>query len=154
MVQEAVKGGKLFPANSIIMATTATIGEHALLTADSLANQQFTFLTRKVNRLDDIDPKFVFYYCFELAKWCKENSGGGGAFQSVHMDGFRKFLFPIPPLPVQQAIVQLLDQFDTLEKDMSAGLPAEIAARRKQYEYYREQLLTFEQSPQVEETDG
>lgn len=44
---QAVKGGKLFPANSIIVATTATIGEHALITVDSLANQRFTFLSKK-----------------------------------------------------------------------------------------------------------
>ena len=50
---------------------------------------------------------------------------------------------PIPPLSEQQRIVDILDRFDALVNDLSAGLPAEIEARRKQYEYYRDTLLTF-----------
>jgi type I restriction enzyme S subunit len=50
---------------------------------------------------------------------------------------------PIPPLTEQQRIVSILDRFDTLINDISTGLPAEIAARQQQYEYYRDKLLTF-----------
>ena len=50
---------------------------------------------------------------------------------------------PIPPLPEQKKIVAILDKFDTLTHSISEGLPHEIALRRKQYEYYREQLLAF-----------
>ena len=49
----------------------------------------------------------------------------------------------IKTLTEQQRIVEVLDRFDTLTNDITAGLPAEIEARRKQYEYYRDQLLTF-----------
>jgi type I restriction enzyme S subunit len=51
---------------------------------------------------------------------------------------------PVPPLKVQSRIVAILDRFDTLCTDITSGLPAEIEARRKQYEYYRDKLLTFE----------
>ena len=51
---------------------------------------------------------------------------------------------PIPPLSEQERIVAILDKFDALVNDISQGLPAEIEARRKQYEYYRNRLLTFE----------
>lgn len=54
-------------------------------------------------------------------------------------------LVPIPPLTEQQRIVNILDRFDALTTDITAGLPAEIEARRKQYEYYRDKLLTFKQ---------
>ena len=53
------------------------------------------------------------------------------------------FLIPIPPLAEQEKIVAILDKFDTLTHSISEGLPHEIALRRKQYEYYREQLLAF-----------
>ena len=53
------------------------------------------------------------------------------------------FSFPIPPLETQAKIVSILDRFDTLCHDLTQGLPAEIAARKKQYEFYRERLLTF-----------
>lgn len=58
-----------------------------------------------------------------------------------------QLLIPVPPLPVQEEIVAVLDRFDTLVNDLKSGLPAEIAARRKQYEYYRDKLLTFPQKP-------
>jgi len=53
------------------------------------------------------------------------------------------FPIPIPPLTIQKEIVAILDKFDALVNDISTGLPAEIAARKKQYEYYRNQLLDF-----------
>ena len=54
-----------------------------------------------------------------------------------------KFTIPVPPLSEQRRIVAILDRFEALTNDLQAGLPAEIAARRQQYEYYREKLLTF-----------
>jgi len=54
-----------------------------------------------------------------------------------------KYEIPIPPLPVQHQIVVILDKFDTLVNDISTILPAEINARRQQYEYYRNRLLAF-----------
>lgn len=53
------------------------------------------------------------------------------------------FEFPLPPLSVQEDIVSILDRFEALVNDLKSGLPAEIALRRKQYEYYRDRLLTF-----------
>jgi type I restriction enzyme S subunit len=54
-----------------------------------------------------------------------------------------KFQIPIPPLKEQERIVSILDKFDMLTNSISEGLPKEIALRKKQYEYYREMLLTF-----------
>lgn len=56
-----------------------------------------------------------------------------------------KYKIPVPPLVVQQRIVDILDRFDALCNDISSGLPAEIEARQKQYEYYRDKLLTFKE---------
>lgn len=50
---------------------------------------------------------------------------------------------PVPSLPVQQRIVTVLDNFDAICTDLNIGLPAEIEARKKQYEYYRDKLLSF-----------
>ena len=142
---QAVKGGKLFPANSIIVATTATIGEHALITVDSLANQQFTCLSKKVNRYNELDMKFFYYYMFVIDEWCKNNTNVSG-FASVDMNKFKKLMIPIPPIEEQERIVAILDKFDSLVNDISEGLPAELTARRQQYEYYRNKLLTFDEA--------
>ncbi len=131
---KALKGKKLFPKNSIIISTTATIGEHALLIVDSLANQQFTFLSKKANCDLALDMKFFFYQCFLLGEWCKNNINVSG-FASVDMTAFKKYKFPIPPLEIQQEIVKILDAFTELN--------TELNARKKQYKYYQNMLLDF-----------
>ena len=135
----AIKGKGLFPANSIIIATTATIGEHALVIADSLANQRFTNLAVRKSLSACLLPKFVFYYMFVIDEWCKKNVNAGN-FASVDMKRFKKLEFPLPPIEVQTEIVRILDKFTSLE----AELEAELDCRKRQYEYYRDKLLSFE----------
>ena len=132
---QAIKGKGLFRANSIIMATTATIGEHALLLVDALANQQFTNFQIRKSLSERISPMFAFYYFFVLGEWCKSNVNTS-SFPSVDMARLMKQLFPIPPLAVQEEIVRILDKFTTLE--------AELDCRKRQYEYYRNQLLSLD----------
>ena len=139
---KAIKGKGLFKADSIIMATTATIGEHALLIADSLANQQFTNVKIRKSLSDKLTSKFVYYYFFVIDEWCKQNVNVS-SFPSVEIERLKKLPFPIPPLTEQHRIVSILDKFDTLTTSISEGLPKEIELRRKQYEYYRERLLSF-----------
>ena len=140
---QAVKGGKLIPKNSIIVATTATIGEHALAIADSfLMNQQFTSFTIRELLKNKLDIKFVFYYFFKICEWCKQNTNSS-SFPSVDMAKLKKVKFPIPSLQTQQKVVDILDKFDTLVNSITEGLPREIELRHKQYEYYREKLLNF-----------
>lgn len=121
----AVKG-EPFPANTILVATSATIGEHALITVPHLSNQRFTALIINPEYKDYFDIKFIFYYCFNLSEWCKRNTTQS-SFLSVDMRKFRKFLFPIPPLAIQNEIVKILDTFQSLE----AELEAELEARKK-----------------------
>ena len=142
----AVKGGKLFPANSLIFSTSATIGEHALISVPHLANQRFTNLSLKERYLGTFVDKFLFYYGFLLAEWCKKNTKKS-SFPSVDMDRFRKFEIPIPcpedpkkSLTIQAEIVRILDRFT----ELTAELTAELNARRKQYKHYREKLLTLD----------
>ena len=65
--RKAVKGD-LFPEDSIIVATSATIGQHALLKCKSLANQRFTYLMLKDAWKSSFDIKFLFYYCYKLKR--------------------------------------------------------------------------------------
>lgn len=138
----AIKGKGLFEANSFILATTATIGEHALIIADSLANQRFTNLKVRKSLSNLLVTKFIYYYMFIVDDFCKKNTNVSG-FASVDMDKLKRMPFPIPPLELQEKIVAILDRFETLVNDLTNGLPAEIAAVKDQYEYYRNKLLTF-----------
>lgn len=139
---KGVKGKGLFKANSFILATTATIGEHALIIADSLANQQFTNLSIRKSLENELSVKYVYYYFFVIDEWCKANTNVSN-FASVDMSKFYNLLIPIPSIAEQQRIVAILDRFDTLTNDLTSGLPAEIEKRRQQYEFYRDKLLTF-----------
>lgn len=67
----------------------------------------------------------------------------GGTVDSLDTKLLMDFMVSIPSIEEQQRIVSILDSFDTLCSDLQSGLPAEIEARRKQYEYYRDKLLTF-----------
>lgn len=139
---EAVKNSGLFEPYSIILATTATIGEHAMLIADSLANQQFTNLSIRKSLENELSVKYVYYYFFVIDEWCKANTNVSN-FASVDMSKFYNLLIPIPSIEEQQKIVSILDRFDTLTNDLTSGLPAEMEKRRQQYEFYRDKLLTF-----------
>ncbi len=134
--------GDLFPANSFIVSTSATIGEHAWITVPFLANQRFTCLTCKEEWKSKLDLKYVYYALFNLDKWCLNNIRVGN-FASVDMGGFAKWTLPVPPKEVQEEIATVLDKFNTLTTDISTGLPAEISLRQKQYEHYRDRLLNF-----------
>ncbi len=101
----------------------------------------------KESYADCFDIKFLFYYCFSLAEWCRKNTTMS-SFASVDMDGFKKFLIPRPcpdnpekSLAIQSEIVRILDKFTAL----TAELTAELNMRKKQYNYYRDQLLSFKE---------
>ena len=65
------------------------------------------------------------------------------SMKNLTMEKIRQFKIPVPSLEIQSRIVQVLDNFDTVCHDLNIGLPKEIELRQKQYEYFREKLLTF-----------
>ncbi len=90
-----------------------------------------------------IIPRFLYYALQIKAKHHVSRGMGNPKLMSTAMARIR---IPVPPLRVQHEIVSILDKFDALVNDLSIGLPAEINARRKQYEYYRDLLLSFPES--------
>lgn len=94
---------------------------------------------------DAIIPKFIYYFMHAQFLEYMERKSVHASVTSVRMKMLVEFPIPIPPLEEQQRIVNILDKFDALVNDLTSGLPAEIEARRKQYEFYRDQLLTFKE---------
>lgn len=85
--------------------------------------------------------KYVFHcLCWRYNELVSKKQGARGDLNSSLI---LSTLIPLPPLEKQREIVSILDRFDALCTDLSSGLPAEIEARQKQYEYYRDKLLTF-----------
>ena len=81
-------------------------------------------------------------YCYELKPW---KASEGGTIPRLYNDNIAKAVIAVPPIEEQKRIVSILDRFDTICNDLTSGLPAEIEARQKQYEYYRDKLLTFKE---------
>lgn len=150
-VTRAAIKGRLFPANSIIMSTTATIGEYALLTSDSLANQRFTFLTRKVNCCKRIDITYFYHYCSILSEWCKRNVNSGGLL-AVDMKAFENYKMKLPAIDEQAKIAKIL----SMQEQKIDLLNKMAKCARKQHKYLLNHLINgdFDLSKiQLEEKD-
>jgi len=95
------------------------------------------------------NPKYLAYY-FQTKDFTqqKKRIAYGTKVIEVTPSKLNHVTIPLPPIEEQNRIVAILDRFETLFANMSDGLPAEIAARQKQYEYYRNKLLTFEKKEQ------
>ncbi|ROT02889.1 restriction endonuclease subunit S [Muribaculaceae bacterium Isolate-037 (Harlan)] len=105
----ALNNGGTFDAGSFIMAIcTASIGEHAMLIADSLANQQFANLKIRKSLSARFDSQFIFYYMYVLGKYCRDTANTT-TFQYADMTLVKNFLVPIPSLEEQKNLVEYLD---------------------------------------------
>lgn len=89
-------------------------------------------------------PQFL-YFILNTRRFYSfvENNQEGAGYPSISLSKLQSFSLPIPPLELQERIVAILDRFETLVNDLTQGLPAELAAVKEQYEYYRNKLLTF-----------
>lgn len=117
ITSDAVKG-ELFSAYSIILSTTATIGEHALLIADSLANQQFTNLKIRESLKKKTDIFFFYWYCYKIGEWCRGNVNDGGLL-AVNISDLLLLPIPLPPINEQRRIAEVLSNIDQLISSLS-----------------------------------
>ncbi len=129
------------PADTVIVAMYgATAAKVAVAGIALTTNQACCNL-----QIDESKADYRFVYHWIASSYLKLKSLGEGSQSNLNAKKVRNFPIPVPPLEEQRRIVAILDEFDALVNDISVGLPAELAARRKQYEYYRDKLLTFEE---------
>ena len=125
--------------NSIVMSVRAPVGDTNMVDRKiSIGRGLCSILADEKISL----TKYLYYYIKSNVDKLKAMSNGS-TFEAINSESIRKFTVSLPPLEEQQRIVDILDRFDRLCNDISEGLPAEIEARQKQYEYYREKLLNF-----------
>ena len=135
---------KLLPKNTIAIVARSGILKHTLpvvfIPFETTVNQDIKALTVALN----VDPRYAYHVINansdDILRKAKKQ---GGTVDSLDIQKFMNYLVPLLPLPEQRRIVAILDRFDALCNDLTSGLPAEIAARQRQYEYYRDKLLTF-----------
>lgn len=93
-----------------------------------------------------IHRRYLYHFLVAHSEAIYQMASGSGAQPNLSSETLKKMKIPVPPLEEQERIVAILDRFDTLCNDLTSGLPAEIEARKKQYRYYRDKLLTFKEA--------
>ncbi len=130
--------------DDILFSGTGTIGKVSIIkeNPNNWAIKEGIYSIKPNKKI--VFPRFLMF-CFENLNIQNDikSKSFGGIVKSISMNDLQQITIPIPPLEIQQEIVKILDQFSLLTTDLLAGIPAEIKARKKQYEYYREKLLTF-----------
>ena len=127
--------------NDIVVSRVGSFGNFALVPNENICLGQNVAL---IHPHSEINNKFLYHYL--KTKYISDyihRSARGGSYKNIGIKDIQKLPIKIPPLEHQNRIVSILDRFDKLCNDISEGLPAEIEARKKQYEYYRDKLLSF-----------
>lgn len=131
--------------NDVFMTRIGSIGDCAIL--DKQADLAYYVSLALIRPNTDIVISKYLKYVIESRfgrKELRKRTLVNAVPIKINKNDIGKIELPIPPLSVQENIVKILDRFDKLNNDMSEGLPAEIEARKKQYEYYRDTLLSFD----------
>ena len=128
----------------IVIATTSENVEDVGKAVAWLGNEDIAISGDAYIYTHEQNPKFIAYL-FQTERFLafKKMNVSGTKVTRISGDSLAKYPIPIPPLELQEKIVAILDRFETLVNDLTNGLPAEIAAVKDQYEYYRNKLLTF-----------
>lgn len=140
-------GMTLFPEGTVAIVTRSGILKHTFPVAyvpfRTTVNQDIKILVTK----DGISSKYVFHalqaYGEDIRKTTKKQ---GGTVDSLDFQRVLAYKIPVPSLDIQKRLVHVLDNFEAICSDLNIGLPAEIEARQKQYEYYRDKLLSFKET--------
>ena len=142
----AVKS-RMAKTGDLVIATTSEDDEAVGKAVAWLGSEDVAVSTDAYIYRHELDPKYAaFYFQSEQFQSEKRRHVTGAKVRRISGKGMAAIRIPVPPKEEQRQIADLLDKFEALVTDLSSGLPAEINARRKQYAYYRDQLMDFEKA--------
>ena len=133
----------IVPKHSIVMALAGqgkTRGKVAITEIELCTNQSLCSIICG----EKINYKYLFHYLDSKYENLRSISNGDGTRGGLSLRILSPYKIPVPKLDMQEKIVYVLDNFDAVCNDLNIGLPAEIEARQRQYEYYRDRLLSFD----------
>jgi type I restriction enzyme S subunit len=138
-------------AGDLVIATTSENDEDVCKAVAWMGEEEIAVSSDACIYRHQLNPRFVSYF-FQTEHFQKQKRPyiTGTKVRRVNADDLAKILIPIPAPEEQDRIVAILDKFDVLTNSLTEGLPREIELRQKQYEYYRDLLLSFPKSEAVE----
>lgn len=143
--EDVAKKSKMAVKNDIVMAVTSENVEDVCKCTAWLGNENIAVSGHTAIIHHNQNAKYLSYYFHSsIFSAQKKRLAHGTKVIEVTPNALNDVVIPLPSLSEQKRIVGILDRFDALCNDLSIGLPAEIEARQKQYEYYRDRLLNFE----------
>lgn len=148
--KEVFDKSRIAQPNDIVMAVTSENVEDVCSCVAWLGNENIAVSGHTAIIHHNQNAKYLAYY-FQTSAFFKQKQklAHGTKVIEVTPDKLKDVVIPIPSIKEQQRIVSILDRFESLCNDITSGLPAEIEARHKQYEYYRDKLLTFKHKEAV-----
>lgn len=141
ITKEGAQQSRMLHKGDFILSNSMSFGRPYILAIDGCIHDGWISMS---GFEDTFIPDFLYHMLKSKPLqmyWLQKSSSG--TVSNLNADIVRATPIPVPPISEQQRIVSILDNFESLVNDISDGLPAEIAARHQQYEYYRDQLLTF-----------
>ena len=124
----------------VLISAAGTIGRTVVYDGKSAYFQDSNIVW--IDNDESIVLNSYLRYCYELKPW---KASEGGTIPRLYNDNIAKAVIAVPSIEEQKRVVSILDRFDAICNDLTSGLPAEIEARQKQYEYYRDKLLSFKE---------
>lgn len=151
--EEFAKKARMASTGDVIIATTSENDDDVCKAVAWLGEDDVAVSSDACFYSHHLNPKFVSYF-FQTEQFQKQKRAyiTGTKVRRVNADSLAKILIPVPAPKEQARIVEILDKFDTLTTSLSEGLPREIELRQKQYEYYRDLLLSFPKPAEGVET--
>lgn len=143
---EVFAKSKIAKHGDIVMAVTSENVEDVCSCTAWLGDENIAVSGHTAIISHNQNAKFLSYF-FHSSNFSeqKRKFAHGTKVIEITPSKLNEIIIPLPPIEEQERIVSILDRFDTLCNDISKGIPAEIEARQKQYEYYRDKLLTFKE---------
>ena len=135
------------PKQYLIKPNDICIGMSGTIKVGINDTNKTCFLNQRVGKFQPrslLNNKYLYYILCNSTKTFYD-SVTGSSVKNLSTEDVKKLSIPLPPLSIQEEIVHILDNFSAITTDLSQGLPAEINARKKQYEYYRDRILTFKE---------
>lgn len=142
ITKDGAKKSKFVHEGDFILSNSMSFGRPYILKCDGCIHDGWLSIS-DFNEFVNSDYLFYLLNSSQLQKMMKQKASNGGAVSNLNADIVKSLELVLPSKQIQEGVISILDRFDQLCNDISEGLPAEIESRQKQYEYYRDKLLTF-----------